>query len=179
MRIVQMFVGVTLFVSLALGCSAESQDPEGVEVGESSDNLIGFCGATAFDTCVDRGGGGGCAKHCSAAGSPGATEKCQKAVAACVQGGGGKQCKSRCATAERSTSCFDQDEWTTMDTKKCGIVIPIPPRWKVLPGKARATCTYRVCIGESRKLVSCREWGVGRQIQCTSGVPIDPAGNPY
>ena len=43
MRIVQTFVGVTLFVALGLGCSAEAQDPESVDLGESSDNLIGFC----------------------------------------------------------------------------------------------------------------------------------------
>lgn len=179
MRIVQTFVGVTLFVSLTIGCSTESQDPESVDVGESADQLIGLCSSSAFDACIDSGGGGGCAKHCTAAGSPGATEKCQSAVGACVQGGGGKSCKSRCAAAEPSPSCYEQDEWTTMDTKKCGIVIPIPPRYKVLPGKARATCTYRVCPGELRKLMSCHEWGVGRQVQCTSGVPIDAAGNPY
>lgn len=165
-------------VSFMLGCSAEAVDPN-EDVAESSENLIGFCSATAFDKCVDEGGGGGCAKHCTGAGSPTANEKCQKAVAACVQGGGGKPCKNRCATAEPSSVCYEQEEWSVIATKKCGIVIPIPPRWKVLPGKVRATCKYRVCQGEERKLLSCSEWGVGRNIQCTEGVPIDAAGNPY
>jgi len=170
-------IAVVVSMTLVLGCSAEAEPEE--EVAESSEGLTGLCSEASFDRCVDGGGGGGCAMHCAAFGSPGATDRCQKAVAACLQGGGGKPCKSRCGTANPSSVCSDQDEWTIIATKKCGIVVPVPPRFKVFPGKAKATCTYRVCAGQARQLVSCSEWGVGRKIQCTEGVPIDPAGNPY
>lgn len=153
-------------------CAAD--EPEDGEAATDQAAVTSGC-SSSFDACVDGRGGRSCADRC--------ISTCRAAVASCLSGGGGKTCKSRCA----APACSEQEEWTTIPSRRCAFIIPAPSRnpgptgsFTTFPGKARATCTYSLCTGAPRRLLRCTEWNDSRgRAQCTEGVQVDDAGNPY
>lgn len=148
----------------ATGCSADAAEEEVASTGQE---LSGSCGAK-FGSCVRSGGGAACAaRHCSGA--------CVREVEQCARGGGGAGCANRCGGASSGTQvCQSREEWNEVGTSECGFLLP--PFEGTVRGKARATCTYD-CNGTR---TGCWVWhtATGRA-QCTAGIPVDLAGNPW
>lgn len=154
---------------LATACTADAADADDEDVASDAQELTGSCGAS-FASCVRSNGGGACAaRHCSGA--------CVSEVARCVRGGGGAGCAARCSGSGGSSgspTCRSRHEWTDVSTSECGFVAP--PFEGAIPGRARATCWYD-CNGVRTR---CDVWHHGNgRAQCTSGIPLDLAGNPW
>ena len=124
----------------------------------------GACSAN-FAPCVRNGGGGACAtRWCTGA--------CVREVASCVRNGGGAACANRCT----GLACTPKEVWTEIWTWECGFPYGWGGQNAATPGKATATCTQQ-CNGTVN---NCSVWHHSNgRAQCTAGVPLDAAQNPW
>ena len=160
-----------LFAVATVACGA---DAPAESAGSSTSNLSGRgCGAGVFESCVHNGGGRACANLCD--------DSCVDTVASCLGGGGGVSCAKRCSGTVGGggtpvPACQPQELWTKVGTAECGIPYGWGGHSAATPGEAKATCT-KECDG---RVDHCTIWHTqtGRA-DCTIGVPIDNAGNPW
>ncbi len=140
-------------------CEADGSTPIGTLASAS-----GGCSAN-FAPCVTGGGGAACAtRWCTGA--------CVSEVASCIRGSGGAACSNRCT----GPTCTPKELWTEIWTWECGFSYGWGNQNAGAPGKAHATCTQQ-CNGAVN---NCSIWHYNNgRAQCTLGVPLDSAQNPW